>query len=179
MYAIQPNTTRTAALKDKLQQLEASHGKLVNLYWQLKNGSPEDVTRLVERIRSDEDVFGGQSGGEHLHHHAATPSSQSFPGLQDPMQDVRRTGTPSSGVSTSQAHQSLGRDRQSEDSMPLDPALRAPDPDLASTGPLARLSAARIPEHQVERSQSRCVFTQQEYLPSQNAPMGDGHSEQD
>ena len=178
VYAIQPNTTRTAALKDKVQQLEASHGNLADLYWQLKHGSPEDVNRLVERIRSDEDLFAGQLDGETSHQNAATPSSQPYHTLEDTMQDARSTATPSSGMSESQAHRSHQRDGESQESMPLDPALRAPGRDLDPSDPTTSaddIVTDHLPKRPIEATRN----IQKQHSPSQDTPMGDEQFELD
>jgi hypothetical protein len=49
-----PGVTRTAALKSEISQLRANSNELLELYWQLKSGSPSDAWQIVEQIRSGE-----------------------------------------------------------------------------------------------------------------------------
>jgi hypothetical protein len=49
-----PGVTRTAALKSEISQLRANSNELLELYWQLRNGSASDAWQLVEQIRSGE-----------------------------------------------------------------------------------------------------------------------------
>lgn len=153
-YAIEPNITRTAALKDKVQQLETSYGNLADLYWQLKHGSPEDVTRLVERIRSDEDVFAGQLDGDDLHQQGSTPMRQPLHNPQDimDMEDVRRTVTPLSSVAASYLTHDYQSERQSRGPMLLDPALRDVDPAHAASDVSNRTDADSTTAHMAQES---------------------------
>ncbi|KAM0716977.1 hypothetical protein Q7P37_006829 [Cladosporium fusiforme] len=53
-YDVEEGITRTAALKSKLKQLEVDYGSLVDLHSQLKNGQPDQVAALVNRIRAED-----------------------------------------------------------------------------------------------------------------------------
>ena len=53
-YDVEEGVTRTAALKSKLEQLELDYGSIVDLHSQLKNGQPDEVAALVNRIRAED-----------------------------------------------------------------------------------------------------------------------------
>ena len=56
--------TRTAARKSELDDIKASHSRLLELFWQLKTGDALEVGTLVRRIKSDEGILdGSQSQG--------------------------------------------------------------------------------------------------------------------
>lgn len=53
-----PGVTRTAALKTELTQLKATNSNLLELYQQLRDGSPSDAWNLVKQIRSGARIDG-------------------------------------------------------------------------------------------------------------------------
>ena len=59
--------TRTAALRSEIEDAKASHSRLLQLFWQLKNGDELEVGTLVGRIRSGAEIL-DESPSQRLEH---------------------------------------------------------------------------------------------------------------
>jgi hypothetical protein len=117
-------------LKSKLEQLELDYGSIVDLHSQLKNGPPDEVAALVNRIRAEDfpDVRAPLEPG--------SITSDGHPDEPESSEDVASEGNWESYNNPPTAYGEMSRnpfpqepfyDRMS-DNIPIDPALAGLDP---------------------------------------------------
>jgi hypothetical protein len=119
-------------LKSKLEQLELDYGSIIDLHSQLKNGPPDEVAALVNRIRAEDfpDVRAPLEPGR--------ITSDGHPDEPESSEDVASEGTWEPYNKPPTAYDEMSRnpfpqdsfyDRMS-DNIPIDPALAGLDPQV-------------------------------------------------
>ena len=150
-YDVEEGVTRTAALKSKLEQLELDYGSIVDLHSQLKNGQPDEVAALVNRIRAEDPL----ESREPLDPGSITNESRSHADGPESSGDVASEANWDSFNTPPAAFGETPRNRFPQnsyytgmpDEIPLDPALGGLDPQLnryAQPGP-SKFGAQNMP----------------------------------
>jgi hypothetical protein len=120
-------------LKSKLEQLELDYGSIVDLHSRLKNGPPDEVAALVNRIRAEDfpDVRAPLDPG--------SITSDGYPDEPESSEDVASEANWDSYNSTSPAaYADMSRNpfpqepfyNRMPDNIPIDPALAGLDPPV-------------------------------------------------
>lgn len=133
-YDVEEGVTRTAALKSKLEQLELDYGSIVDLHSQLKNGQPDEVAALVNRIRAEDPL----ESREPVDPGSITSESRSHADGPESNEDVASEANWDS-FNTPPAFGEVPRNQippnpfysGMPDSIPIDPALAGLDPQLS------------------------------------------------
>lgn len=133
-YDVEEGVTRTAALKSKLEQLELDYGSIVDLHSQLKNGQPDEVAALVNRIRAEDPL----ESREPLDPGSITSESRSHADGPESTGDVASEAnwdsfnTPPAAFGGTPRNQFPQKPFYSgiSDEIPIDPALAGLDPQL-------------------------------------------------
>ena len=134
-YDVEEGITRTAALKSKLEQLELDYGSIVDLHSQLKNGQPDEVAALVNRIRAEDPL----ESRAPLAPGSITSESRSYADGPESSEDVASEAEWESFNTPPTAFGELPHNRLPQnpfypgmgpDDIPIDPALAGLDPQL-------------------------------------------------
>ena len=134
-YDVEEGITRTAALKSKLEQLELDYGSIVELHSQLKNGQPDEVAALVNRIRAEDPL----ESRAPLDPASITSDTHSHADGAESSEDVASEANWESFNAPSSAFGEMPRAPFTQnpfypgmpDDIPIDPALAGLDPQLA------------------------------------------------
>lgn len=134
-YDVEEGVTRTAALKSKLEQLELDYGSIVDLHSQLKNGQPDEVAALVNRIRAEDPL----ESREPVDPGSITSESRSRADGPESNEDVASEANWDSFDTPPTAFGEVPRNHippnpfysGMPDNIPIDPALSGLDPRLS------------------------------------------------
>ena len=134
-YDVEEGVTRTAALKSKLEQLELDYGSIVELHSQLKNGQPDEVAALVNRIRAEDPLESREpldpgSITSESRSHADGPESNEDVASEANWDTFNTPPTVFGEVSSNQFPQNPFYSGVPDD-IPIDPALAGLDPQLS------------------------------------------------